>query len=229
MTDPDATDGKATAEGQATGAGTRKRNPEESRRRILDAAELAFARRGFDGARLRDIAQQAGVHHALVHHYYSDKRGLFRAVLRRGLGSMAGLGLTQPDLRQGLEHAVESVIGRLFDFLSDNRDLLRIIEGAFRDRRSASYEVTTSVLGLATQPLWQQLIAALAEGQGRGLVRKDLPPETVLLYGFSLVVYPFIMGSGVSSALGIPPYASADPERDRAHLVALMTQALRPV
>jgi hypothetical protein len=45
----------------------RKRNREQSRARILDAAESAFANRGFDGARLRDIAQAASVHHALVH------------------------------------------------------------------------------------------------------------------------------------------------------------------
>ena len=44
----------------------RRRNPDASRRRILDAAERAFALRGFGGARLRDIAQEAGVHHALV-------------------------------------------------------------------------------------------------------------------------------------------------------------------
>ena len=63
----------------------RKRNPDESRRRILDAAERAFALRGFGGARLRDIAQEAGVHHALVHHYYGDKRGLLQEVIQRGL------------------------------------------------------------------------------------------------------------------------------------------------
>src|SRR5882672_10874276 len=67
----------------------RKRNPEESRRRILDAAERAFALRGFGGARLRDIAQEAGVHHALVHHYYGDKRGLLQEVIQRGLERMA--------------------------------------------------------------------------------------------------------------------------------------------
>ena len=44
----------------------RKRNPDESKKRILDSAERAFALRGFDGARLRDIAQDAGVHHALA-------------------------------------------------------------------------------------------------------------------------------------------------------------------
>src|SRR5262245_20632140 len=67
----------------------RRRNPEESRRRILDAAERAFALRGFGGARLRDIAQEAGVHHALVHHYYGDKRGLLQEVISRGLSRIS--------------------------------------------------------------------------------------------------------------------------------------------
>ncbi len=44
------------------GRQARKRDPEETQRRILDAAERAFALRGFGGARLRYIAQEAGVH-----------------------------------------------------------------------------------------------------------------------------------------------------------------------
>src|ERR1044071_7462769 len=81
----------------------RRRNPEESRRRILDAAERAFALRGFGGARLRDIAQEAGVHHALVHHYYGDKRGLLQEVLNRGLERMSQAGRDALATRQTLD------------------------------------------------------------------------------------------------------------------------------
>lgn len=215
-------------EEQESPKAARRRNPEESKRRILDAAEGAFARRGFDGSRLRDIAQLAGVHHALVHHYYGDKRGLFAAVLRRGLGSMAAIGLADFNLADGLQAGVETTVGALFDFLTDNRDLLRIIEGAFRDKHSASFEVATAALGVETQPLLARIGDALGRGQELGLVRSDIPAETCLLYCFSLVVYPFMMGSGLSGALGIPRYATEHSEADRRHLVALILQALRP-
>lgn len=223
MPDSETTDGQPPESHRG-----RRRNPEESKRRILDAAEKAFARRGFDGARLRDIAQQAGVHHALVHHYYGDKRGLFASVLRRGLGSIAEIAVREYNLSDGLEAIVEATVGSFFDFFAHDRDLLRIIEGAFRDKRSDSFEVATDALGVETQPLLARLSDTLRRGQELGVVRDDIPAETCVLYCFSLIVYPFMIGSGLSRALGIPRYAVEHPQQDRAHLVALILQALRP-
>lgn len=50
---------------------------------ILDAAELAFARSGFDGTGLREIAAAAGVSQALLRYYFGAKQDLFDAVFRR--------------------------------------------------------------------------------------------------------------------------------------------------
>src|SRR5689334_18547037 len=63
----------------------RERNAAASRQRLLDAAEREFAARGFAGARLREIADAAGVQPALIHHYFVDKQGIYRAVLDRAL------------------------------------------------------------------------------------------------------------------------------------------------
>src|SRR3954467_15317707 len=93
----------------------RRRNPDASRRRILDAAESAFARRGFDGARLRDIAQEAGVHHALVHHYYGDKRGLFKEVVERALSTISSMGVESLS-GDDLESTTTQLVYVLFDF-----------------------------------------------------------------------------------------------------------------
>ncbi len=51
--------------------------------RILDAAEQAFARAGFEGASLRDIVLEAGVNLATVYYYFESKEGLMAAVLIR--------------------------------------------------------------------------------------------------------------------------------------------------
>lgn len=63
--------------------------PEHGRReRILDAAEHAFAERGFEGASMRDIVLQAGVNLATVYYYFSSKNGLMEAVLKRRFGPL---------------------------------------------------------------------------------------------------------------------------------------------
>lgn len=53
----------------------------DTRGAILVAARRLFAAHGLKGASVRQIAAEAGVDPALVHHYFGTKDGLFRAAL----------------------------------------------------------------------------------------------------------------------------------------------------
>lgn len=56
---------------------------------ILDHAEMAFADMGFAGARVRDIAERAGVNQALIRYYFGSKANLFDEVVRRRGGTLS--------------------------------------------------------------------------------------------------------------------------------------------
>ena len=62
----------------ATPAGT-----PEKRTLILDAAVRVFARRGYHGARVGEIAEEAGVAHGLLYHYFSSKEQVLHTIFRR--------------------------------------------------------------------------------------------------------------------------------------------------
>ena len=64
----------------ATQAETRDRDTEA---RILDAAHAVFLRSGTAGARMQEIADEAGVNKALLHYYFRNKEGLAAAVFER--------------------------------------------------------------------------------------------------------------------------------------------------
>jgi TetR/AcrR family transcriptional regulator len=51
--------------------------------RILDAAHLVFVRSGTAGARMQEIADEAGVNKALLHYYFRSKSRLAAAVFQR--------------------------------------------------------------------------------------------------------------------------------------------------
>jgi len=53
--------------------GTRAQAAADKRRAILDAAVRVFARQGFNGCRVSDIAEEAGVAYGLVYHYFDSK------------------------------------------------------------------------------------------------------------------------------------------------------------
>jgi TetR/AcrR family fatty acid metabolism transcriptional regulator len=54
----------------------------EKRRLILDAAVRVFARKGFHTCRVGDIAEEAGVSHGLLYHYFSSKDELLETIFR---------------------------------------------------------------------------------------------------------------------------------------------------
>src|SRR2546423_12158023 len=62
---------------------TRTRDAGRSRAAILDAAELLFAERGFDGASLGDIGRAAQLSRATPSYFFGSKDQLYAAVLER--------------------------------------------------------------------------------------------------------------------------------------------------
>ena len=61
---------------------------EERRRQILDAAVRVFARSGYHRSRVGDIAEEAGVAHGLLYHYFSSKEEVLQTVFRENWGEL---------------------------------------------------------------------------------------------------------------------------------------------
>src|SRR5436190_10792446 len=60
----------------------RSTGQEDKRRLILDAAVRVFARKGYHASRVGDIAEEAGVAHGLLYHYFRSKDELLETIFR---------------------------------------------------------------------------------------------------------------------------------------------------
>lgn len=69
----------------------RQRDAERTRQRILDAALGEFAEKGYAGARVRGIADRAGVNSQLISYYFGGKEGLHDELTRRWHEREAGM------------------------------------------------------------------------------------------------------------------------------------------
>ena len=85
--------------------------------RIFEAALKVFARKGKDGARLQEIADEAGIHRPLLHYYFRTKQQLYEAVAERlfeqflsGFDVPAGPDRFEETLRAFIDHYL-SVLG----------------------------------------------------------------------------------------------------------------------
>lgn len=65
--------------------GTKKDNTED---KILNAAQDVFVRKGMDGARMQEIADEAGINKALLHYYFRTKERLFQAIFKKVLSKI---------------------------------------------------------------------------------------------------------------------------------------------
>ena len=84
---------------------------EESRRRILDAAEELFREQGFERTTFADISERAGISRGSIPWHFGNKDGLLIAVVERSVNRELPEGDDQPpsDLREVLKRAVEII------------------------------------------------------------------------------------------------------------------------
>ncbi len=68
---------------RAPGPDERRRDPERTKARILDAAIEEFSAKGYAGARVSGIAARAGVNQQLIAYYFDGKEGLYRELGRQ--------------------------------------------------------------------------------------------------------------------------------------------------
>ncbi len=61
----------------------RRRDPERTKARIVDAALEVFSAKGYAGARVAEIADRAGVNKQLITYYFGGKEGLYAEIGRR--------------------------------------------------------------------------------------------------------------------------------------------------
>ena len=73
---------------------------QETRDRLLDAAERLFAKRGLDAVSVRDITESAGANTAAIHYHFGSKHDLMAAILARRADQ---IGIRRQELLDGLE------------------------------------------------------------------------------------------------------------------------------
>jgi AcrR family transcriptional regulator len=109
---------------------TRRRLPTDERRAlILDAASRLFGARGYDGARLDDIAAAAGVTKPILYRHFDGKQALYLALLERhrdDLGRFAG---AIPD-RGSIDQRLRAVLEVWFAYVETHTYAWRML---FRD------------------------------------------------------------------------------------------------
>lgn len=154
-----------------------KRNAEQTRQTLLQAAEEAFVDKGFDAARVDEIADAAGVNKRMIYVYFGHKEGLYQAVLDRVL--VAAIEGTKADLEAGLSprDEISAIVRRYFDYLAAHPGYVRLM--SWEHLHQGRWE-TPSFVRFANAGL-DLLSDAIERGRASGELRADVDVRVLLV------------------------------------------------
>lgn len=198
-----------------------------SREKILEVAEALFARRGFAGVGLREVAETAGLGKSSLFHHFESKVQLYFAVLGRVLGrieeSLRPVYAAAGSPLERLDRVIDALIDGLAEHPASARLLLRaIVED---DDWSPDPLPEAEEADRALQALIGGLEALLREGVRAGAFR-ELSARHMVQTLIGATVYHFASGEFGEVLLGRPLLSSEAVRRRKDEVKALLHHGL---
>jgi AcrR family transcriptional regulator len=167
--------GKGPARGSRKGAaaGTRETRTAARREAILAAALDEFSARGFEAARLDDVAKRAGVAKGTIYLYFRDKESLFEelisAMLAPLVATIEGIGAADVPMALISEHIVDMFVREIYE--TRRKEVIRLILTEGRRFPQIAEFYYREVLS--------RIIAAVRALLKRAAARGEVPPGLV--------------------------------------------------
>jgi TetR/AcrR family transcriptional regulator len=147
----------------------KERNAEESKNRIINAAEKIFATKGLDGARVDEIASAAKINKRMIYHYYGGKEELYLEVMRKNYNKIFET-LHQANMKGSARNKITQFITNYFYFLAENENFVRLIHWEALHGGRYTRQVLTDI----SQAFMPEFMNLLEEGVQEGLIRENL-------------------------------------------------------
>lgn len=161
---------------------------------IFDSAKEVFLEKGFDGAKMQDIADHAGINKALLHYYYRSKEKLFDIVFSQIVNQFFKKMGEIWDTEESIENKINSFIDTYVDFLIINPFVPRfIINTLARSPKNAGDLLNQKTDGILNKfsskidKIQQDIDNEVKLGILKPTIAQDL-----LINIISLLIFPFV-------------------------------------
>jgi TetR/AcrR family transcriptional regulator, fatty acid metabolism regulator protein len=151
----------------------RGRPAADRRRQILDAAVRVFARRGFNGCRVSDIADEAGVAYGLVYHYFRSKDEVLDTIFLERWNVMLDVIREIDGQDLGPREKLAAITGFIVDSYRHDPDLMKVI--IVEVTRAANSFGHTHVDKI--REAYVQIAAIVERAQERGAFKETVTPR----------------------------------------------------
>jgi AcrR family transcriptional regulator len=180
-----------------TGNQDKEQGPRARKRKqeIMDAALAVFSRKGFDGSRTKEIAQEAGISEATIFKYFPTKHDLLMAIIKPVVELVAGPVFLKPLDKLVASHAGRPLEATLNAIMVDR---LRLFEKNENFIRTALFETwrQPEMLEPLRELLFPALVRIMKPVFDEACRQGEIPPDS----DFRLITRSFmgtLIGYGV--------------------------------
>ena len=149
----------------------------EKRRVILDAAVRVFASRGFNGCRVSDIADEAGVAYGLVYHYFRSKDEVLDTLFLERWNVMLEVIRNLDETELTPRDKLASITSFIVDSYRHDPDLMKVIIVEVTRAANSFGQTHLDVIRTA----YAKISNIVAKGQERGEFKDDVTPQFAAL------------------------------------------------
>jgi AcrR family transcriptional regulator len=200
--------------------------------RILDAAHAVFVRSGTSGARMQQIAEEAGVNKALVHYYFRSKDQLARAVFSRAAAQLFPAVMKVLASDAPLDEKVRRVVDIELSQLLERPYLPGYILSEINHEPQRVLQFFEAAVGVRPDKVGPRMIATIraqikAEADAGRMV--SIPAEEFIVNLLSLCIFPFAARPMLMALIGLDEKQFVRfIERRRSDLPELIMRGIRP-
>jgi AcrR family transcriptional regulator len=204
----------------------------ETEQRILDAARAVFVRRGTAGARMQEIAAEAGVNQALLHYYFRSKERLSSAVFQHMAARLFPALIQTLGGDATIEEKIDTLVALYLDNLSRNPFLPGYLISELHHHPERLPQLLAAATGTDPASLLPNVLKKLGAQIDREVKRgtmRPIAPEQFAANLVSLCVFPFAARPMLSLMFGMDDAGFARfIERRKSELPSFFRNALRP-
>jgi AcrR family transcriptional regulator len=204
----------------------------DAEQRILDAAHKVFVRRGTAGARMQEIADEAGVNKALLHYYFRNKSRLAEAIFQRVARGIFARVVDVASSRASLEEKVRGIIAVYLEQLARTPYAPAYLIGELNHDPERGHQIVDMLRqlrgGQGPEVVIEALQAQIDERVRAGTIR-PISARQFVTNLISLSVFPFAARPLLCAVLGLDEQGFRDfIEERKIVLPEFFLGALRP-
>lgn len=155
--------------------------------KIIEAANRIFTKSGWAGARMQDIANEAGINKAMLHYYFKNKEQLFQMVFKDKARTLVSMVFSSIPTDADLETMIRIFVDKYISFLSATPELpLFILYEVYRHP-----ELLDDVFKPVIPPVIIQFATVLEKEIQDGKIRA-IPIHHLIMNMLSMSIFPII-------------------------------------